>query len=408
MAAKVHLDFCSGLTTTENGSPTTWAEWIKPAGVYWIDGVVAGNQSTVGSFCIMGSAAPRVSNGSCYGTTGNSGSTAASFIAAAYYNQIGIRRSTYSLGSEIWATFDLGAGFGYSTTSGTQTTDYRLAIFRWGDVQIHVKSFNLVVTTYTAVFSIRNNGAEVTTVSVPGLTPSGTTAWIFFKVHVKLDGASGLIEVVANGVSQAATYTAQNTVTTQALASTGTTQTADHIYFGSGYNAVVTSNFLQIMPIQNVCIDDAAFPTGRPSAIRWLMGTTSTDTNFVATGTSPTNLPNALVISSDAKAIRGTGAGAVTLIDMATLSTTGMDANYIGIILCVKKPATRDFAAVRTLQVGISISGVTTMTSAKTLLISAPTLPPNLDYTTYNSDQIFTAGITTTNINNVKPRLLVG
>jgi hypothetical protein len=398
MAAILFIDFDASLSAAQGTGPTTWADVGKPPGVFCVQGVVAQNQNTAPTGYAL--PAGRTSNSTSFGLS--------SWVAdSTFYNwggnQIGVKRSTWGIGSECWLSADIIPSSIQVPT--TANTDYRSAVFRWGDVSIDVKSCTLVVSTYTIVFSVKNNSTEVATITVPNCT---TTSWLIMRVHCKLDGSTGLIEASINGVNQSVVYSNQNTVSSIGLSTTGSTTSADHIYVGP---IVMTSGTTcYVGAIDNIYFDDSAVPTHRPRGERIALGTGSVDVNAAAVGTGASTISDALNNPTDAKAARFTGPSASTILDLASYSTTGLETNLIGFNLYAKRPASRAVNTTRYLSMGLSISGVNTMgtrAAATALAISSVTTPPNTDYNIQGLfEGIYTAGVTTSNLSNVKVRLL--
>lgn len=162
--------------------------------------------------------------------------------------------------------------------------------------------------------------------------------------------------------------------------------------------------------IDNIYFDDSAVPTHRPRGERIALGTGSVDVNAAAVGTGASTISDALNNPTDAKAARFTGPSASTILDLASYSTTGLETNLIGFNLYAKRPASRAVNTTRYLSMGLSISGVNTMgtrAAATALAISSVTTPPNTDYNIQGLfEGIYTAGVTTSNLSNVKVRLL--
>jgi hypothetical protein len=183
--------------------------------------------------------------------------------------QLALKRSVYSITDEVFYTADFqffadrnlgGFATGASFNSSYESSDDSLQMFRWGDVAIRVKS-----TTYdansdssTVVYSVRNAGTEVATISTAGVK---SLAWNFIRVHAKLDATTGSIAVSINGVDMGITYTNQNTVSSISLA------TATFIYFSPP--AIDNGTTLHCSgTLDNVTFSTGSFPVGRPIAYR--------------------------------------------------------------------------------------------------------------------------------------------
>jgi len=398
MAALIFVDFDASHVAAQGTGPTSWDDCCKPPGVFIGTGVVAQSQATNpngGSYFNAG----RTANSTAYGH--HTTSAISSFNIGT--TQVAIKRTTHGIGSECWSSCDLACSvIGASTTA---TVSGYNAVWRWGDLQIIIKSATLVTSTYTIVFSVKNNGSEVATITVPNIVSS---SWMFMKVAAKLHSSTGYITATIDGVAMSASVTGVNTVTTLAEAGTGTQTSADHITFG--VPVITNGSNGYIGKIDNIYIDDASHPTGRPRGERISLGSSSTDVNASAVGTGATTIANALDSPTDAKAARFTGAAASSIIDLASYSTSGIETNLIGFNFYLKRAANRDANVSRFISVGVDISGVQTMgtlAAATTLAISSVTTPPNTDYLAQGVfDKMYTASVTTSNLANVKVRLL--
>lgn len=412
MAMLLFIDFDASLGSAQGTGPTTWPDWPKPPGVFHYSGVVAQDRAQYGSALgcpTLG--AGRNTGSSAIFLNGNVASPSSYNSAGGY--SIGVKRTTYSIGDEIFACFDIcmsglnGGGTGQMGESKAQGGT-AASIFRCGDVGLYFKSLSLVVSTYTVVFALFNASTEVATITVPNITLA--TTWMHVKMSCKLHSSTGYITCTIDGVSQSASYTGQNTVSVNAANSSGTTATADHVYFGPPvmYNTILSNS----LPggIDNIHIDDTAVPTHRPRGSRVSLSGSSTDVNAVAVGTGASSIIDALSNPTDAKAARFNGASAETIMDLASISTSGIESAVLGFNLYAKRPANRNANAARHLSMGLDISGVQTMGTAAvavTLPISSVTTPPNTDYAVQGLfEGIYTAGITTSNLANVKVRLL--
>jgi hypothetical protein len=405
MSTKLIIDFSENVDITtgnESGSPSVAGGFGLPQGVYHINGVLTRDQTKFGSFFLP--TAGRTSSNSFIGYNQGAGQAYLDLSGSV----IGVNRAQWGIGSEIWTSFDItGQYIVMSATASAQTaSQYPLLMFRWGDVTVQPKSLAYSVTTFTTVFSVRNNAVEVATITVPGLTQSG---FLYCQFHVSLHSSSGIIECAINGISQSVVYTASNTVANQSLNSTGTLSSSDHIYYGPPVLIAPPSTYYNVGGIGNIYIDDSQYATGRPLCTRWIMATSSVDVNFTAVGTGSSTVPNALKGINDTHAARG-AVGGTTLINMTPFSNTGsLNPNILGFNIYTKKVANRDAATPRQLSTGISIGGVHTMGSGSAGMIlptSAVSNPPNSDYSR-SFDGIYNTSITTASMNDVKIRLLV-
>lgn len=192
MAAKIFIDFDVGLSGAQGTGPSLlatqggWDDWAKPAGVFHYNGVVSQNQASAHSYSELCGLSGRTSRSSALGP--GSGQFNTSTYQSNGGSQIGIKRSTYSIGDEIWCSCDLEVPCVLNST--TFSTDKRMPCFRWGDISVVLKTATLVVSTFTLVFSIRNAASEIATITVPNVI---TSSWMFFKMACKLHASTGYI-----------------------------------------------------------------------------------------------------------------------------------------------------------------------------------------------------------------------
>lgn len=405
MAGKLFLGFdndraTSGFNTSaiSASSATVWANNIVlPNGVYHnrgiptLDRTIAPPNNAVGATQNF-TGAGRSSNTGSYIVaqtyTGASATTRATW-ATAQGQQLAFVRSVVGIGNEFWATFDMSmSGISASSyASSYAPTNSWAKLFVWGDVEVLVRETTYAAPNHTVIFSIRNNGSEVATVTVPNIPVN--TYWMYARLHVKLDATTGLIEMAIDGNAQSVAYTGQNTVTTTPLAA------APNIFIGppildNGTNAFVGG-------LDNVWFDDAAFPAGRISVVTITPSTDGTLTNFAAVGTSPTTVSSAVSDPTDPRAGRATASGGTALL-IPLINNGGVLTIYLtdvlGIELVSKRITNRNAATQRRLQVGYSLSSVQTlgdMTKSQVLPFSSLTTPPDSASTSaFGVEQIFT------------------
>jgi hypothetical protein len=424
MATKVFIDFDSNLAGSQTAAPTAWVNMGKPRGVYAVSGVLSQDPNACGTEYTPHPTPGRHADSSAYGQT------MLTFRTYSGGRMIGVNRSMYSIGSEVWLTADIRIPFmSFAHLDSTVMMDDPLNyVFRWGDVAVIPKSITWSGATFTAVFSVQNDEVEIATVTIPGISVAAVSGlihdwevgtpeashWLFMKVHVKLHDTTGLIDVNIDGYAQSASYTGQNTVQTIAENSTGTLYTADHVYFGwPGFLVTyATQPYVLVGAIDNVGIYDTGFPAGRPNARRWTMGSSESNSGFLAVGTAATTVRDALSTPTDAKAARGQGEGASTVIALAgSFPASGLEDEFIGCNIYLKRVAKRDSALDSRISVGLSIGGIHTMGTKAVdveLPLNAPTTPPNTFYQAEGvAEGIYDAGLTLDNIGDAAVRLLV-
>ncbi len=388
------------MTTASNTSAADWAgRWgKKPLGIYHNKGVAtldaltyypatgAGSTSTgfIGAYgrSAGGSyGAPSATLSYSKYTSGTS--TTRAVWAAAQGHQLAVIRSVRGIGAEVWINFDMKfPSTDASSLSGYTPSSWGM-LFKWGDVEIGCKE-----TTYTStqsfVFTIRNNGVEVATLTLPGVatTQADTAAagWSYCSLHVKLDASTGLIEFAIDGVAQSVAYTGQNTITTTSLAS------ATAIYFGPPVLDNGTTAY--VGQIDNFHVDDAAYTSGRISvSLISYSGTDFSVTN--AAGYPSGSFANAVANMTDGLAGRFTAAGGRAVLSSTAPSLAqlaGFLTEVIGFEIIAKRVSSRNPINARRLQLGVQVSGVDYLgndSKALALPFSAIGTPPE------------TAGITT-------------
>lgn len=279
-------------------------------------------------------------------------------------HQIAVARNQVQGGlsaDEYWFSFEAGPNNLNSVDmpSGYEPTADWAAIFRWGDVQIRAKSATRDAGSgyYTMVFGVRNNGVEIATVTVPWVNGGGSfssISMLWFLVRVKLHSTTGAIEVYINGNGMSSSYTNQNTVQTISNAS------ENGIYFGpvvldNGTNAYVGN-------LDNIVIDDAAFPSGLPVVRFWAIASDGTLTNAAAAGTGVTTVANALAGASssytDAKQLRFSAVSGRAELNMTAPTTTGFGTEVLGFYGMLQRAASRNPTGARKIRPSVKLSSV--------------------------------------------------
>lgn len=289
-------------------------------------------------------------------------------------NQIGIIRSLADLGTtpELFFTFDiLVSAFGSTDrTTGWTPTDSWNCIFVWGDVSVRMKGNSGSSSTVgTIILSIRNGAAEVSTLTLASFTRNDH---LHCKLRVKLDDTTGAIEMTVQGQTQSTPYTNQNTVATTSLAS------ATVIYIGP---PVLDNGSTHIIcgSIDNIYVDDAAFPTGRPVVTSFALASDSSTSNMAAFGTGATTVTDALSNPADAKAMRATASGGYAILNQTPPTTTSYLSDVVGIEMCAQGAANRNPSADRRLEMGYELGGIQTMgikSKNQALIFDSSVAPP--------------------------------
>lgn len=397
----------AGIGHRTNAAATScWGWWAKPPYVFHNRGVATQDQTMAppnhrssGTTSIFGDSLHgvgcslgMVASASDYGAA--TATTRATYVTAQGF-QIAVVRSMVnpSLLSDdhYWFTFDLnvtGLGTSSLSTSYTPPNAWQ-AIFRWGDVSIYCKETIYIGNSkHDIVFSIRNNGSEVRTLTVPGVVATGvamTTAHTMFCVlHVKLHSTDGLIDFYVNGNQQSSAYDSQNTVNTISNAA------ATEIYFSP--TTFDNGTIAYVGSIDNIFIETDT-PTGRPTPVLWNPVSDGALSNAEAYGTSPSTVVDALSSTNTAKALRLTANNGRANINHTAPVTTGLGEMLLA-ELHVIGAANRNPYLSQKVTAGVSLSGTDGIElsygASKALPFSSKTLPPEVSATiTHVFEQIF-------------------
>ena len=339
------------------------------------------------------------SNGGCMGIRIGSGS--GSLNAYASYTQgVTCTRSTLGDPSELWVTMDIShAMLGNVDSPGTlDRAQSRFQIFKWGDLSFRLRRiFNYAAGSPAKcdiTFELYNAASSLGTITLAAVNAD---QWMHVRIHAKLD-ASGAFEVSVDGA--ASNHTAINTVGTTPLAS------ATQLWFSAGALGIVaTPAVLAIGAIDNLLIDNAAFPAGRPSGRRLAITGDSTLSGWAPSSGSGTVAT--AVSSIDSNSGRGTGSGSVALLTLASLTTTGLNTDILGWQILACGVSNVDTASARKLVTGVDVGGVArngTTISAQSPPLTPSELNPGMDTIFYNGG---TTNFTLTNVTNTKLRLAV-
>jgi len=378
------MTFPSDTPTLLTGALTaaqTWAALVKPSFMYHNKGVGtldaslhhpnSASSSSRGSLASAGTAGFNTQGGiwgpsssastlDAGGAYGAASSTTRATWETAQGHQVAFVRASMSpalTANEYWFSFDLYCPNNISTSldSSYEATTSWKQVFRWGDVSINCKSlvYDGGAARHTMLFSIRNNGVEIATLSVPELdcdvatNTVSPTSLIYCRLRVKLDSTTGLIDFKANGVSQSVAYTNQNTVATLSNAA------ATEFYFGppvldNGTNAWVGG-------IDNILIDDAEFPAGRP-VIRYFTAYTNPASSEAVANTG--TIQNALSSFSDNAHLRFMSQYGYVTIGKAALSPLNYAPVLLGITGALIRCSNRNPLSGRHIRASLELAGV--------------------------------------------------
>lgn len=339
------------------------------------------------------------SNGGCMGIRIGSGS--GSLNAYASYTQgVTCTRSTLGDPSELWVTMDIShAMLGNVDSPGTlDRAQSRFQIFKWGDLSFRLRRiFNYVASSPSKcdiTFELYNAALSLGTITLAAVNGD---QWMHVRIHAKLD-ASGAFEVSVDGV--ASNHTAINTVAVTPLAS------ATQLWFSAGALGIVaTPAVLAIGAIDNLLIDNAAFPAGRPSGRRASIASDNAQSGYAATSGGTLT---AAVASIDANFARGTGVGAYVQFDLSAITTTGLNTDILGWQIQACQVSNVDVVAAKKVIGGIDLSG-TPYNGSNWASMAPPLTPssvnPGIETVFYKGG---TTNFTLSDIPNCKPRLEVG
>lgn len=369
-----HDSFGTSMSSTFNVSQVwnTGIYYFTPNYLFHNAGVATLNVSTAPTNSPSGALScflNRTTDGLSYGAGGGNATahgayTGASTVtratwATAQGHQLAVVRSrvlpSALSADEYWFSFDIiFNNLGTSSLGSTYLPSASWgAIFKWGDVEVKVKETTYISgSTHDIVFSVRNNGSEVATVTCPGIVAGSTwssNSLVPVLIHVKLHATLGEIEVAINGVTQSVAYENQNTV--------ATTLEDDAVYFYFGPPVLDNGTNAYVGQVDNFLIDDAAWPSGRPRVRLLQLASDNTLTDAEAAGTSPTTVVAALASGSDATQLRLNSGTAKALLNTTAPSTTGFSSNLIGFYGIAARCANRYPGGTRKLQVGVELSG---------------------------------------------------
>lgn len=310
-------------------------------------------------------------------------------------------RSTIGNPSEVWVTMDIS----HALTSNVddpatyQRSASRFQVFKWGDLSLRLRRiFNVATSPNRAdvTFELFNASTSLGTIT---LTAVNSNAWMHVRIRARLDASTGAFEVTVDGVSS--NHTGINTVATTSLSS------ATQLWFSAGALGVETGSLLphSIGAIDNLLIDDAAFPAGRPSGRR--LAITGDHSLAGWAPTSGTGTVATAVSSIDSNSGRGTGNGSVALLNLASLTTTGLNTDILGWQILACGVSNVDTATARKLVTGVDVGGVArngTNISSQSPPLTPSEINPGMDTIFYNGG---TTNFTLTNVTNTKLRLAV-
>lgn len=318
-------------------------------------------------------------------------------------SSVSVTRASLGNPQEIWAAFDIRiANPGVETSSlgssWSQSTA-RHQVFRWGDLSLRIRriyNYQASPLKFSYEFEAFNATTSLGTIA---LVDYNTPQWSHVRIRARLDsGTAGRFDISIDG----------NTLNTSSINSVSITtlQNATRLFFGGGnHGQGILGSFSAafVGAIDNILIDDAAYPTGRPLGIRVGLASDGTLTNWEAVSPA-TTVTGALTGSGTA---RGTTAGATALLNLSSVTTTGFETNLLGWQFSPSGVSNLDSVVGRRLSFGIDLSG-TPYNGIES--IPLPLAPSTLSVGSI-VDTVFYKGGTTdftiSDIANSKVRLLV-
>jgi len=347
----------------------------------------------------VGRVGRNTSDGGAMGYYSTSGNINLASIGG-YTQGVTCTRSTLGNPSELWVTMDVAYGAlgnNVDNPATLQRSESRFQVFKWGDLSFRMRRvFNWAAGPTRADYSFElfNATTSLGVITVPSLLQD---QWMHIRIHAKLDAAAGAFEVSVDGI--ASNHTGINTVAVTPLAS------ATQLWFSAGaLGSTSGSTVFSLGSIDNLLIDNAAFPAGRPSGRRVAISADNTVSGFAATSGGTLT---AAVASIDSDYARGTGVGAYVRFDLAAVVTTGLNADILGFQLQACGVSNVDFINAKKLIGGIHLSG--TNYDGTNWAGMTPPLTPS--FVSSGTESIFYKGGTTnftlTDIPNCKPRLEV-
>ena len=312
-----------------------------------------------------------------------------------------VPRTAIGSPNQIWATFHI-SYLAYGNAD--DPTNYmraqaRYQIFKFGDLSLRLRrifNYNSTVNSVDVTFEAFNGTTSLGTITITSYL-ANATAWIFCRIYAKLDGSTGQFDISLDG--QSASYTGLNSVATTPLAS------VNHLYFSGGALGYATTTNATVVAgvIDNLLLDDAAFPSGRPRGQRVAIASDGTLTNWASSSGGTLTLA---LGSYDGTVARGTGTGATALLNLTSPSTTGLN-GVLGWQIHAYGLSNVDTIATKRLITGVDVSG--TVTNGTYI---SPQVPPAIpSYISPGIDTLFystgTTDFTLASVPNTKLRLEV-
>lgn len=298
--------------------------------------------------------------------------------------------------SEIWCTFEVLFSGSYSAfvngsyPSTWARSENRWQIFKFGDLRLQLLSVIGTATLgrHDVTFRAYNGATILGDITVPGVN-SISVAWvpIHVRLRAKLAGSgAGAFELLIGGVS--ASFTGLDTVATTPL------DQVERLWFSGGgmQNPVGSPPIIDsyLGGIDNILIDDAAWPSGRPVVAVVSSGFSDTSiTGWAATAGG--TISNA-VLSVDSNRARGTGGGSRAILDIPAPTMTTWNSNLLGYQIVPGLLSSLDNVNIKRLKSGVLFGGVDRFGTV-TANITPPFSPDRLQ--NCGTDTIFYNGGTT-------------
>lgn len=309
--------------------------------------------------------------------------------------------------NEVWVTMDWSPNYNIPSSFDSVSivrSEKRFQIFAFGDLSVRLLALRNYTTIPTArcdvVVGLYNGTTKLSEITVPGVQTGFGLNWIYLKIHARLDGANGALEVTADGY--ASSHTGINTVATTAASSPD----AEYMFFSGGSMGVTSGlGAVVVGVIDSLYIDDVGFPPGRPvNRVATLSGDATVSGWATSTGGTITT---ALGSDGFSPVCRGNGVGSKAELNFTLSDTTGFFANVLGIQVHAAGFRNTDLDDAKRVAVGLVHSGVYNMgtNAANQILPTHPSyIDPGLEQFVYRTG---TTLYTVAGINNNTTKLVL-
>lgn len=309
-------------------------------------------------------------------------------------------RATLGNPSELWVTFDISYTLlgNVDDPAALERSESRFQVFKWGDLSLRPRRiFNFASSPNRCdiTFELFNAATSLSTITITGVN---NQQWMHVRIRAKLDASTGAFVVTIDGVTSS--HTGINTVATTPLNS------ATQLWFSGGaLGTLFGVSPFALAAMDNLLIDNAGFPSGRPSGRRASISSDNAQSGYAATGGGTLT---AAVASIDSNLARGTGVGSYVQFNLAAITTTGLNTDILGWQIQACQVSNVDVVAAKKVIGGIDLSGTPyngTNWASMTPPLTPSTVNPGIETVFYKGG---TTNFTLSDIPNCKPRLEVG